>query len=604
MNTNPVKAASGIEDINALTPLVDRIIKTAPSQISQIITHCAITRWFSAETIAWMESEGAEESGRILDYLVTNYTFVGPYPARGYTYHENVRMAILLKLTTEDFQNFLDLNRRAAAYFEQKVGSATAEEREEFMREQVYHLLASDEEKGFQLFFSMYWEAKESNRVSECQALLELTEESRSMLSPEHQFQICQYWGELYTGFGKIQEAISWNEEALRIAQEMESNSRIARTYYELGTNYKRLSDFERSLDTLKQSLDRYKREKDANAQIAEVLLGIAITLTYMDRLDDAAEAYEESLGYSDRDQNPVKHAEAKHRIGWLRRLRGRLAESVELHQEAISELESLGETFLQGKALHSLGNVLAEQRRYRDALATYDSALEIFEKLEAGRHSALAARDKSWPQFQLGDVDGALALVHSATDRLDRIGDRAGSAIGHLAIGRILLRVGQFEDAEPHLLTAHNLEQHMESRYAREVVNGELALLMAMRHRFAKVERWIRPVETYAKSSDMRNLEARMKVVRGAMAFGQSRIAAPTNLFQEAFEIAQSWNEYFPCDIADDVAWILKSDLQRAEHAGKIAERLASFLGKSQTEVPREIKEALESVIKGTNLD
>ena len=149
MNTYPVKARSGIEDI------MDRIIETAPSMISQIISHSAITHWFDAETIAWMESKEEEETKGILDDLARNYTFVRPHPSHGYTYHENVRAAILLKLKTEDLQDFRKLNRRANAYFEHKVESATAEKREEFMREQAYHLLVSDEEEGFRMFLSM-----------------------------------------------------------------------------------------------------------------------------------------------------------------------------------------------------------------------------------------------------------------------------------------------------------------------------------------------------------------------------------------------------------------------------------------------------------------
>jgi len=597
MSTNSVRTSIEGEDIRELTPLVNRIIKVAPSKISQIIMCCAITHWFDAETIAWMGSKEEAESKRVLNYLVINYTFVRPYPTRGYTYHENVRAAILIKLKTEDPQYYLELNRRAAAFFEYKTESATViEEHREFMREQVYHLLPSDEEKGFQLFLKMYLGAKESNRVSECQTLLELTEESRRTLSPEYQFQLCHYWGELYTGFGKINEAMSWNEEALRIAREMESNSQIALINYELGTNYKRIGEFDESLELLKESLNRYKCEKGANAQVAEVLLGIAITLTYMDQFDEAAEAYEESLSYSDE----VKHAETKHRIGWLRRIQGRLDESLELHQEAISKLESLGEVFLKGKALHSLGNVLAEQHNHEGALDTFASALEIFERLEAGRHMALAIRDRSWSQFQLGDVDGALDSVRLAIGQLDRIGDKAGCAGGHLAIGQILLRVGHLEDAEHHLLTAYTLEQPVASQYSRVVVNGELALLMALRHRFDKVEQLASPVETYAKSNDMHNLEARMKVVRAAVALAQSNLDLAATMFWEALEIACTWNKYFPHDIANKVAWILRSYAQGAKPASEIAEKLVSFLGKSKKEALQHINNLLENFSTG----
>lgn len=616
MTSSGLEIPTDISGDRLMVFLVNRIITSAPPAVSRAIRYCAITHWFDVETIGWMK-EDEQPSEQILDEL-TKYTFVRPHPTHGYTYHENIRNAILSQLqSTEDFGAW---HAKAVAYFEQKLTRASHEEVNEFERERVYHLLASDEEKGFALFDSMFREAERFYRLSECHVLISMAREWKDIFSAEHQLwldfydsaldsasgkwhsaeeQLQALWsnpqvtshlryrvalnmGTLNSRLGKIDEAIQWNKDALEIARENRDNSQIAFALYRLGSNYKRLGDFKTALELEGEGLSLFKQELNVDFESAEALLDIGNTLIYMDRLDEATEAFQESLRYFEK-ANLLEAGETKHRVGWLQRLRGRLDESLKLHQEAIAILESAGEILSHGRALHSMGNVLAEQHDHTDALIAFADALAIFEKIDAKRHGALVYKDRSWSLFRAANTAIAIESAKSAIKSLEEIGDKAGCADGNLVMGRILLYTRRLEDAQHYFEVAHALGQATGSQYFESNVMAELALLMAITHRFDEVEQWASPVEAYARSNNKHNLAARLNVVRGAVAFNQNNLDSATTTWEKAFEVARTWNNYYPLDVTEQIVLVLTVDPQQAEQVAVVTRRLIDFLERSQ---------------------
>jgi len=156
--------------------ILDAIMDRAAPDVAEAIRFCAIPHWFNEETLAWLRGEGREPSQRTREVLaaLTELTFVGPYHDRGYAYHENVRDLLLHRWRQENAERFQELSGAAAAYYADKleIGEPSEDQRAGWQREEMYHLLVADEERGFELFYDMFGRATRFYRLSTCDHLL------------------------------------------------------------------------------------------------------------------------------------------------------------------------------------------------------------------------------------------------------------------------------------------------------------------------------------------------------------------------------------------------------------------------------------------------
>jgi DNA-binding winged helix-turn-helix (wHTH) protein len=181
----------GMSEEEVLGVILDEIMARAEPDVAEAICFCAIPHWFNGEFIAWLRGEELKPSQRSREILaaLTELTFVGPYHERGWAYHENVRDLLLYRWREIDGEEFEELSGRAARYFGQKAEVATDEERDEWEREHVYHLLAADPDQGFKLFSSMFNRALDFYQLSTCALLLELAKEQGVHLDTVEEYQ-------------------------------------------------------------------------------------------------------------------------------------------------------------------------------------------------------------------------------------------------------------------------------------------------------------------------------------------------------------------------------------------------------------------------------
>jgi tetratricopeptide (TPR) repeat protein len=408
--------------------------------------------------------------------------------------------------------------------------------------------------------------------------------------------------GEIETRRGKINEAIEWNNRAYDLAKKKENNAQVALALFQLGTNYKRLAKYNEALEKVQESIDRFKREEDADFQIGASLRDKGNTLIYMGELDKAIEAFEESLAYFKK-VSPLSIGETKHRIGWLQRLRGDLDKALELHQEAVGILEAMNATFYHAKALHSMGNVFAEQHDYESALQSFNRALEIFDQLEAGRHKALVLKDRSWPLFREIGIDKALPSLQLALDSLESIGDAGGLLDCNLIMGRIFLRDDQYDKAEEYLVKAQNISNEIKNEPLDIQMKCELGLLMVLTKRLTEVAQIITSVEDYAHRKGMSNYKAWTHMLCGMEAMSRKEIDQAMIFFQNSLREAWWWNQYFPRDITEQIVQVMRADIELAKYAVPVVNDLISFLERDAPHLVSEIKSLEEVKISLNNI-
>jgi hypothetical protein len=142
-----------MDEQKLLGQIIDNIGSKEPD-LTEAIRLCAIPHWFNAEILAWLRDEGSQPSERtetILDELkLKKLAFVRRPDDQSHIYHENVRNLLLRRWRKEDVERFRKMNGKTAAYYASLLRSENIsdEQRAEWEREEMYHLLMAGEQRG------------------------------------------------------------------------------------------------------------------------------------------------------------------------------------------------------------------------------------------------------------------------------------------------------------------------------------------------------------------------------------------------------------------------------------------------------------------------
>ena len=131
----------------------------AKPDMAEAIRLCAIPHWFNKEILAWLRDEERQPSGRTQEILseLTSLPFVESHHDRDYRYKKNVRPLLLHRWRKENAERFGELSGKTAAYCAEILQSEriSEEQRAEWEREEMYHLLVADKERGIDRFISL-----------------------------------------------------------------------------------------------------------------------------------------------------------------------------------------------------------------------------------------------------------------------------------------------------------------------------------------------------------------------------------------------------------------------------------------------------------------
>ncbi|HET6891751.1 MAG TPA: hypothetical protein VFH31_11665, partial [Pyrinomonadaceae bacterium] len=143
-----------LSEAEALGQIIDRIGSKNPD-LAEAIRLCAIPHWFNKEILAWLRGEegtSLEQTETILDELkLKMLAFVR---SEHLFLHDNVRNLLLHRWRKEKPEDFRALNGIVAAYYEDKLQQSVSsdQQRAEWEREEMYHLLVADQQRGIDRF--------------------------------------------------------------------------------------------------------------------------------------------------------------------------------------------------------------------------------------------------------------------------------------------------------------------------------------------------------------------------------------------------------------------------------------------------------------------
>ena len=429
------------DEQQALGQIIDKIGSDKPD-LAEAIRLCAIPHWCNKEILAWLrgeEGKPSEQTESILERLKAKKLVFGR-PDNLYL-HDNVRNLLLQRWRKENPEHFQVLSGTAAAYYEDRLRQSVASngsgraprtsERAEWEREEMYHLVAADQERGVSRFKELCNRAIGSFRLSTLELLLSMASEQVDDRRPG-----IRLWIQFFEG-KKHQLSSDW-DKALRVWTTLkgERASFTADLEQTLAINlsilYKDKGEWNKAIECLEESLDLLERKGDERCMIAVL----------------------NSQGYLYKDRERWQHAEDDFR-------------------RAVEISKRIGDDRGMAVSLKNLGLLYKDNMKWDEALEHLGSSLAILERIGDERGIAGAYDDRGLLYKDRGllnkneeDLRRAENDFQRAFDTLDNIDDEPDKVAALNSLGLLYKDRGLLYRDREDLQKAEKSFQH-----AREIL-------------------------------------------------------------------------------------------------------------------------------------
>jgi tetratricopeptide (TPR) repeat protein len=437
-----------MDEEKALGLILDELMARAEPDVADAIRFCAIPHWFNEEILAWLRDEGREPSQRTRKILaaLTELTFVGPYHDRGYACHENVRNLLLHRWRQENAERFQELSGVAAAYYADKleVEEPSEEQRAEWQREEMYHLLVADEGRGFDLFSSMFSRARDFYQLSTCELLLGLAKEQEGDSSPDNQL-----WFRFYRG--QVAHASALWGEALEIWEVLEGEDLPedleGTLANDLGLLYKDKGEWDKAIEYCRRSLAICEKVGDEYG-MAPTLNNLGLVYQAKGEWDKAMEYYQRSLAIWEKMGDEHGMAAAFNNLGEVYRVKGEWDKAIDYHQRSLAIWEKMGDEHGMAAAFNNLGAVYQLQGEWDKAIDYYQRSLAICQQVGDEHGMASTFNNLALVCEAKGEWDKAIEYYQRDLAICQQVGDEVGAATTMYNIALLYEEMERYDEA------------------------------------------------------------------------------------------------------------------------------------------------------------
>jgi tetratricopeptide (TPR) repeat protein len=467
------RITSEMSEEEVLGVILDEIMARAAPDVAEAIRFCAIPHWFNEEIIAWLRGEGLKPSPRSGEILaaLTELTFVGPYHDRGWAYHENVRDLLLRRWRERDGEEFKELSGQAAGYFAQKAEAATDEERDEWVREQMYHLLVADEEQGLGQFQGMFSRARDFYQLSTCALLLQLAAEQSNHLSRDSQLWAKHYEGQLAYYSAQWTEAQRVFEELM--GQELPPSLESAVTHL-LGMVYKDRGEWERAIEYYERSLEIGEKVGD-EYEMAATFNNLGSVYQAKGEWDRAIECYERSLAITQEMGDGYAVARIFNNLGEVYRVKGEWERAMEYYERSLAIREKVGDEHGMAATFNNVGSVYQAKGEWERAIEYYERSLAIMEKVGDEYGMAVTFNNLGAVYQAKGERERAIEYYERSLVIRKKLGDVHGVANSCYNIGTLYCEQGKHAAAIPLFEESLRLLEKVGDEYHGQLVRKAL---------------------------------------------------------------------------------------------------------------------------------
>ena len=413
--------AAGATIHNVADTLIDRFLSQVcdDAELRELVYLCAVPRNFDADVVRslWERQDVATSLDRM-----RRFSFVRVRDDGRWSIHSVVRQAMNQRLKNQTPQRWEELNRHAAAFYQQRAAEwpLYSDEWRWLMLESLYHQIQLRESKGIELLANLFEAAKRFCHYDFCSELLSTLDEVQLKRTESLR------WAEYYDGkMSRLADNSAWEHahavnQALYALPDLEPALR-ARVAIDLGRYYYHFScQYQESVAALEESL-ALRRQLDGDPGEAYVLSHLAPAYAAAGMVADGRLAARRCVALSqeldDRYREGWGHcslAEAEAQAGnW---------EAALLHLErSAATFQSLDSEFELGVVLRRVGQAQLRLRQWNRALANFETNLALMLKYDKRAWALRALVDICALHMAKGNASAIRPVAQEASALLEQ---------------------------------------------------------------------------------------------------------------------------------------------------------------------------------------
>jgi tetratricopeptide (TPR) repeat protein len=425
----PTEIVTGDSAIDALLGAID------PST-RNLVCDLSVPHWFDSTVISALSREITGTD--LVLTRIAGFPFVRRHP-RGYAYHDDVRLELRTAVLQQRPEHYRTIAKKV--YEAVKEG----EQHEEARRELIYLELSFDEDSAMHGLDVAIQDSRSAFQINVTDTLVQLAEEQRSLLSPEHSAMVDFYRGLLAS------DSRAWQEAA-----------------------------------TIFRSLDYQKLPPPIRARSR---LHLGLCLERLGQLFAARDLYTQSLALPD-ESTPAVAARLHERLADAYLALGDLGESEANGRRSLEINRASGDEYGKGINLLTLGAIRSKLHDPKRAAELLEQSREVFERLGKRAEVSRVWNEIAAVALYAADWGKARLALDTAQGLNIELGDQYGLAFVYANQGK--LKMAESSDAEQavrYLEASLSLFRHFRDRMNAAKVLRNLALIFEIQKDLPKAE-------------------------------------------------------------------------------------------------------------------
>lgn len=501
--------------------------------VREAVWAIAIPHWFDAQFLATLLDKSDSESSEHFDTLI-KFSFVEPFPGRGYDVHERSRSLLLKRLWHDDKEKYCTLSRRAADYCSRQDQSDTL-----WRVETIYHQLIAEPNEGASQLQDVGWEWHNPPNFAyskvEALARAARTHADAGRL-PERGLGWTMFWEALldadYSRFQSAKERFL----QIRIAPDIDQHL-TGEVSFQLGMIYRILAEYDQARVRCEEALLIFRQIGDHLGE-ANCIRGLGDVHQMLREHRQAQARYEEALLLYQKISARLGEANCIRGLGDVHRMLREPEQAQRRYEEALPIYRQIGDQLGEANCVRGLGDVHYSRAEYERARTRYEEALLIYRKIGAQLGEANCVLALGDAHRRLREPEQARARYEEALLIYQKISARLGEANCVCGLGEVYRMRDEHEKAQARYNEALSLYQQIGDRPGEMRCLRGLGDLDRQKSHWAEAEQKYRQALAYYKSAGMDHDVAVILRCLGHSAQGAGYPAQAREYYQSALEL------------------------------------------------------------------
>lgn len=361
--------------------------------------------------------------------------------------HDEARRYLFTEwLKPERRVDFITLSQRLTDYFRTLASSTTGVLKKYMEADEMFHLLAVDQEKGFTQFQRLWTEDYLECGLSRCKSLLSLAREYNAVLTPERTAWLNYYEASLYADTGEV-------ERAVKSLQDLREHAPVEDTKLQIKVRLRqasllgRLGQSASSIAMLHEALTLAEK-RSMKDEFECIWLELGSAYREAGELDQARVYYLRSLEGAKKCDDLSATALALNGLGALEIALGEINQAITHFERALEYIDRKGDHFRKAEIYNNLGIAYARLREWDKAEARYLESIKIKEQAGGTRGRARSHNNLVQVYLNQNRPERAIESANKAAELFLEIRDFNGAAQAKCSVGLIHYRLKQDESS------------------------------------------------------------------------------------------------------------------------------------------------------------